>query len=84
MHQRQPKHLHQRTSTHTRDGQPLWMRLAKRLAQVGAVVGAGVVVVNAVGDKEPAPPSASIVAAEASTRAFLDERAAHHLRQLRR
>ena len=81
MHQSRPKHLHQRTSAHTPS---LWLRLAKRLGKAGAVAGAIFVVANAVSDDEPAPPSASMVAAEASTRAFLDERAAHHLRQLRR
>jgi hypothetical protein len=54
-----------------------------RLGKVGAVMGAIVVVGNAVIDRDPVPPSPMVVAAEASTRAFLDERAAHHLRQLR-
>jgi hypothetical protein len=61
---------------------PLSARLLKRLGQAGAVVGA-LVVVGVALDDEPAPPSPQVVAAEQDTRAFLDERAAAHLRRLR-
>jgi hypothetical protein len=57
-------------------------RLLKRLGQAGAVAGA-LVVVGVALDEEPAPPSPQVVAAEQETRAFLDERAAAHLRRLR-
>jgi hypothetical protein len=55
----------------------------KRLAQVGAVAGAVIVVGVSVFGREPAPPPEGILTAEAETRAFLDERAAAHLRRLR-
>lgn len=63
---------------------PLSARLLKRLGQAGAVVGAFVVVGVALDDEPPpAPPAPQVVAAEQDTRAFLDERAAAHLRRLR-
>lgn len=57
-------------------------RLWRRLGQAGAVAGTLIVVGFALAD-EPAPPSPQVVAAEQETRAFLDERAAAHLRRLR-
>lgn len=61
---------------------PLPGRLLKRLGQLGAVAGA-VVVVGVALTEAPAPVSPQMVAAEEDTRAFLDERAAAHLRRLR-
>jgi hypothetical protein len=61
---------------------PLSARLLRRLGQAGAAVAVVVGVGVAVSD-EPAPPSPQLVAAEEGTRAFLDERAAAHLRRLR-
>lgn len=58
------------------------MTLVKRLGQVGAIIGAVVVGVSVFG-REPAPPAAALQSAERETRAFLDERAAAHLRRLR-
>jgi hypothetical protein len=57
--------------------------LLKRTGQAGAVVGAIVVLGVSVFGREPAPPAAFVQTAERETRAFLDERAAAHLRRLR-
>jgi hypothetical protein len=57
-------------------------RLGIRLLQLGAVAGAIAVVGHAMRD-EPVQRSHSVIAAEDDTRAFLDERAAVHLRRLR-
>ena len=85
MHHRSPRARAARTSAdpsiHT-----LAQRLGTRLLQLGAVAGAIVGTVAVIGTAlrdGPAPRSASVVAAEDDTRAFLDERAAVHLRRLR-
>lgn len=76
------RHRTHRTPPAPTSRTPLSSRLLKRLGQAGAVAGALVVVGLAVTD-EPAPQSPAMIAAESDTRAFLDERAAAHLRRLR-
>jgi hypothetical protein len=63
---------------------PAPVRLLMRLASAGFVVAGLGVVGNAVFSGGGADRSPWIVAAEEDTRDFLDERAAAHLRQLRK
>lgn len=60
------------------------MRVLGRVASVGAVVVGVAVVGNVVGTSAPPPRSDYVVEAESPTRQFLDQRAAAHLRVLRR
>ena len=76
------RHTSSRTAPVPTKRAPLPARLWRRLGQAGAVAGTMMVVGLALTD-EPTPPSAQVVAAEQETRAFLDERAAAHLRRLR-
>jgi len=53
-----------------------------RVAQATAIGGAVLVIGQSLSDSPP-PRTPEVTAAEADTRAFLDERAATHLRRLR-
>ncbi len=76
--------MRHRTSNASHLPTPAPIRLLTRVASAGFVVAGLGVAGNAVFGDEDADRSPWIVAAEENTRDFLDERAAAHLRELRK